>query len=1067
MLKLAAQLRKYAAEATASEYLASYDPDHWLRIVQNSFLNTILERNPFDDCLLRLGFSLVITEYAVDSLLASDRPITEKIGLVGHIVELGAREFVSPKVTGDIKRHLTAAKSRGFFFTPVALAEEMATLAFQEASHASVLDPACGTGTLLAYCLLKSPSIKLVRGFELDELTQRIATKLLKAVCCEIGIAPVIDIRCDDFLDVFARGDLGMPQQASDLIIMNPPYGRARFLKTQLTNQETRSGLSIEEITSLSKVLRDNQLMFSASLRKKFEKSGLLMGTPEFSKLFFVASLQLVSKGGRIIAISPSSWLGDEASKKLRAHLISNHGLEAVWNFKESAKLFSGVNQPTAIVSIRVGEAVPRTELQSGLDSISSLHSNIYTLDMKDIRSYSPNWFRIPYAFNNPGVILQRIHQHKSLFEHSFLSNWRGELDLTTHKSYIRNVSGFSRLIRGDHIGKNKLLPPEESSKAGFVDKTAFLKKISGSKKVAHIDKPRIAMPQCSYMQKAKRLEACVVPQGSIIGNSCNYIIWDGDPAQCEQMIRAYCVLLNSAVLEWRFRLFNSNNHVSNYELDELPMLDFEDRSNPYITQVFELICGPNAASNGEIEHRIEALIALAYGLGEEELRAILKDLSHPEADAILAHLHELLVPQDPNGSRPKVMTVPIVHNHSVSSLSALDLEMIRHVKPGGNWQDIPESVPSQRLAQIRAMSKERGIVRTTYYGRLRPDQPAYTIATYFNRPGNGTNIHPWEHRTLTVREAARLQSFPDEFVFHGNERAVRKQVGNAVPPLLGYALGKALGPQTFVDLFAGAGGLSYGLMMAGLTGICGQELDKYAAATYVHNHPGIPMIEGDINNQEIQAKLIEVVQERLAGNPLGLLAGGPPCQGFSTAGWREHDDKRNALVATFLRIAEALRPNYILLENVEGLLSMAGGAVVRGIQEILSELEYDYYTSPWTLNVEEFGVPQMRRRVVIVAAKRGIPLPTAPMPYFDKCLGRREKLQNRNSDRYPITVAEALLGLPSLTPIIEDFVPDEDVPSSTYSLWCSGRIKAQEFLEQRGRCSLTSPKQLQLSTVP
>src|SRR5262249_36969076 len=158
-------------------------------------------------------------------------------------------------------------------------------------------------------------------------------------------------------------------------------------------------------------------------------------------------------------------------------------------------------------------------------------------------------------------------------------------------------------------------------------------------------------------------------------------------------------------------------------------------------------------------------------------------------------------------------------------------------IPQGGNWQHVPEYIPSKRLDQIREMTKKRGLVRTSYYGRLRPDQPAYTIATYFNRPGNGTNIHCWEDRTLSSREAARLQSFPDLFAFQGSERSIREQIGNAVPPLLAYALGEQLMAKTCVDLFAGAGGLSLGLQLAGARIIAAQDIDLNAAKTFRHNH--------------------------------------------------------------------------------------------------------------------------------------------------------------------------------------------------------------------------------------
>jgi DNA (cytosine-5)-methyltransferase 1 len=404
----------------------------------------------------------------------------------------------------------------------------------------------------------------------------------------------------------------------------------------------------------------------------------------------------------------------------------------------------------------------------------------------------------------------------------------------------------------------------------------------------------------------------------------------------------------------------------------------------------------------------------------------------------------------------PRLRDIP---NHSTPKLSHRDLEMIKHVKPGGNWMDIPESIPSQRLHQIREMSALRGIVRTTYYGRLRCDQPAYTIATYFNRPGNGTNIHPWEHRTLTCREAARLQSFPDSFLFLGTEAHIRKQIGNAVPPLLAYAVGKSLGPLKFVDLFAGAGGLSLGLELAGLEAIAGQELLQPFANTYVHNHSqSVDMIVGDIRDSNIQENLVKSIRENLKKKQLDLLTGGPPCQGFSTAGWRSHNDERNALIVYFLRMIEQLTPKYVLIENVEGLLSMMQGQVVRNIQKALVELGY-IYDEPWLLNAEEFGVPQMRRRVFIVAAQKGLPMPSAPRPYFDKCLGRRETENNRRTPflSYPVTVAEALFDLPALTPVVKEYLPEFQSTNPSYSLWCKGLIPMGEFLDERGNASQKS----------
>lgn len=131
------------------------------------------------------------------------------------------------------------------------------------------------------------------------------------------------------------------------------------------------------------------------------------------------------------------------------------------------------------------------------------------------------------------------------------------------------------------------------------------------------------------------------------------------------------------------------------------------------------------------------------------------------------------------------------VSEHFTSTLSDLDKYIISHVKPGGNYMDIPRDVKSER---IRRLQRDGG--HTTCYGRLSPDQPSYTINTYFNRPNVGCNIHYSEDRLITVREALRLQSFPDDYIIVSTSKQGRNLiVGNAVPPILAEKIATALKP--------------------------------------------------------------------------------------------------------------------------------------------------------------------------------------------------------------------------------------------------------------------------------
>jgi DNA (cytosine-5)-methyltransferase 1 len=168
----------------------------------------------------------------------------------------------------------------------------------------------------------------------------------------------------------------------------------------------------------------------------------------------------------------------------------------------------------------------------------------------------------------------------------------------------------------------------------------------------------------------------------------------------------------------------------------------------------------------------------------------------------------------------------------------------------------------------------------------------------------------------------------------------------------------------TAIDLFAGCGGLSYGLRKAGFHVLGAIENDEKAATTYKLNHPETYVWTEDIRTvttQGVRRKL------RLRKGELDLLAGCPPCQGFSAMrtlnGKRSVRDRRNNLVSEFVRFVGALRPRAVMMENVPGLV---GKARFRQFCRRLSELGYQgtYHI----LNAASFGVPQRRRRLIYLA---------------------------------------------------------------------------------------------------
>lgn len=318
-----------------------------------------------------------------------------------------------------------------------------------------------------------------------------------------------------------------------------------------------------------------------------------------------------------------------------------------------------------------------------------------------------------------------------------------------------------------------------------------------------------------------------------------------------------------------------------------------------------------------------------------------------------------------------------MIPNHVAAKLSDLDVRTAECVPPGGNWKDIPDSVPSQRLKQIRVSFAAGKGSRSTYYGRLLPNEPAYTISTYFGRPGNGCHLHydysGGQHRTISQREAARFQSFPDSFVFLGAQTSVSKQIGNAVPPLLAFRLARCF-PQvgSLVDLFCGAGGSALGFHFAGWRAVVSNDIEQTFLETHRFNIAA-PTVLGDIRTEAVFDEVVKTAKPVfLREQGPRVVLGGPPCQGFSTAGNRRSmDDERNHLFRQYAAILRRLKPDYFVFENVTGLLNMENGTVFDMVMTTLTDAGYQVGST--TVRADQHGVPQRRSRVIIIGTREGV----------------------------------------------------------------------------------------------
>ena len=166
----------------------------------------------------------------------------------------------------------------------------------------------------------------------------------------------------------------------------------------------------------------------------------------------------------------------------------------------------------------------------------------------------------------------------------------------------------------------------------------------------------------------------------------------------------------------------------------------------------------------------------------------------------------------------------------------------------------------------------------------------------------------------------------------------------------------------TAVEIFAGGGGLAVGLERAGFKAVAAIELERHAAATFKANHPKVQVFRQDV--REISgAELL-----KLGGGSIDVLAACPPCQGFSSLTYKyKRDDARNHLVSEVARLTEEMLPTAVMVENVPGLANKGRPL----FDDLVTRLERLGYICNWdVLQVADYGIPQMRRRLVLLAGK-------------------------------------------------------------------------------------------------
>lgn len=177
------------------------------------------------------------------------------------------------------------------------------------------------------------------------------------------------------------------------------------------------------------------------------------------------------------------------------------------------------------------------------------------------------------------------------------------------------------------------------------------------------------------------------------------------------------------------------------------------------------------------------------------------------------------------------------------------------------------------------------------------------------------------------------------------------------------------------IDLFAGCGGLSKGFMDAGYNIIVGVDNDQAALNTFARNHNGAKILNADLSKQETFDEIVQIAGDR----SIDVIIAGPPCQGFSLTGPRNFDDPRNKLYLAVLEMVRQYQPKGFIIENVPGMATMYEGQVKEEVLRRFKEMEYNVECK--ILCAADYGVPQMRKRLVFMGVRANIGMPRFPDP--------------------------------------------------------------------------------------
>ncbi len=365
----------------------------------------------------------------------------------------------------------------------------------------------------------------------------------------------------DDFDGLFYEG--------FDAIVSNPPY---LVLKPNKKIPPKAWAILQEQIN-----------YFRSSGVYSYSIEGML----NLYQISIESMLLMLRPGGELGIICPSTLFADLSASRLRRHLLLQNKVRSIRYYAERDDLFVNVIQATSIFHLKKGSVTDSIDINDG--------KRAFNVPLNLIQELFPDKLEIPNISELEWGILRKLKSFARLKSLQGVRSKRGELDLSLLSGFITKEPTQYRLVRGNMISEGGI----KTDNGEYVTEE-FLGAKSDEYLKYDFGKRRLICQQISNAASARRLLFCYCAPNDILGNSCNYISAEAN------ILARLNIILNSPLLNWRFRITSSNNHINNYELDELPIVDLNGvdgrREFASRAELSDYVCGLYGLNKKETE---------------------------------------------------------------------------------------------------------------------------------------------------------------------------------------------------------------------------------------------------------------------------------------------------------------------------------------------------------------------------------------------------------------------------------------------------------------------------------